>query len=132
MIKFSVLQQVGGFLQVLRFPPPIKLTGHNIAEILIKVALNTIKQTNDSTICYVESSFLGHQNDAQQFMLMKQIGIYLPFPDNLYLLGDKICPNRHDKDAIYMSNLQLICRKMNRLITEYGVKEKYAMGGIKC
>jgi len=34
---------------------------------------------------------------------MKQIRIYLPFPDDLYLLGNTICPNRHDKDAIYMS-----------------------------
>jgi hypothetical protein len=43
MIKFvSVLRQVGGFLRVLRFPPPIKLTA---TEILLKVALNTIKQT---------------------------------------------------------------------------------------
>jgi len=106
-MKFSDLRQVGGFLQVLRFPPPIKPTGHNIAEILIKVVLNTIKQTNNSTICYVESSFLGHQNDTQQFMLMKQIGIYLPFPDHLHLLGDKICHNRHDKYAIYMSNWQI-------------------------
>ena len=40
----SALQQVGGFLQVLRFPPPIKL--NDITEILLKVALNTIKQTN--------------------------------------------------------------------------------------
>jgi hypothetical protein len=70
-MKFSDLRQVSGFLQVLRFPPPIKPTGHNIAEIFINVALNTIKQTNEGTICYVESSFLGHQNDAQQFMLMK-------------------------------------------------------------
>ena len=30
-------RQISGFLQVLRFPPPIKLT-----EILLKVALNTI------------------------------------------------------------------------------------------
>jgi hypothetical protein len=29
------------------------------------------------------------------------------------------------------ANLQLICRKMNRLITEYGVKEKYVMGEYK-
>ena len=106
-MKLSDLRQVGGFRQVLRFPPPIKSTGHDITEILIKVPLNTIKQTNNGTICYVESSFVGHQNDAQQFMLMKQIGTYLPFPDNLYLLGDKICPNRHDKDAIYMSNRQI-------------------------
>ena len=28
-------------------------------------------------------------------------------------------------------NLQLICRKMNRLITEYGVKERYVMGSMK-
>jgi hypothetical protein len=42
----SDLRQVGGFLRVLRFPPPIKLTVRDIAEILLKVALNTIKQTN--------------------------------------------------------------------------------------
>jgi hypothetical protein len=36
--------QVGGFLRVLRFPPPIKLTAtnHDITEILLKVALNII------------------------------------------------------------------------------------------
>jgi hypothetical protein len=37
----SDLLQVGGFLQVLQFPPPIKLTV-TITEILLKVALNTI------------------------------------------------------------------------------------------
>jgi hypothetical protein len=42
MIKFvSDLRQVGGFLRVLQFPPPIKLA-HDIAEILLKVVLNTI------------------------------------------------------------------------------------------
>ena len=46
VIKFvSDLRQVSGFLRVLRFPPPLKLTLTNIAEILLKVALNTIKQT---------------------------------------------------------------------------------------
>ena len=41
VIKFvSDLRQVGGFIQVLRFPPPIKL--NDITEILLKVALNTI------------------------------------------------------------------------------------------
>ena len=39
-IKFvRDLQQVDGFLQILWFPPPIKLT--DITEILLKVALNT-------------------------------------------------------------------------------------------
>jgi hypothetical protein len=37
------LWQIGGFLQVLWFPPPIKLT--NISEILLKVALSTINLT---------------------------------------------------------------------------------------
>ena len=43
----SDLRQVGGFLRVLRFPPPIKLTAtiYRITEILLKVALNTINQT---------------------------------------------------------------------------------------
>jgi hypothetical protein len=45
VIKFvSDLQQVGGFFRVLWFPP------HNITEILLKVALNTIKQETATTI----------------------------------------------------------------------------------
>jgi hypothetical protein len=39
----SYLQQVGGFLRVFRFPPPLKLTA-TITEILLKVTLNTINQ----------------------------------------------------------------------------------------
>ena len=50
MIKFvSDLRQVGDFLRVFRFPPPIKLT-----EILLKVALNTITippQINKGYLC---------------------------------------------------------------------------------
>jgi hypothetical protein len=45
VIKFvSDLRHVGGFLRILRFPPPIKLTATiiDIAEKLLKVALNTI------------------------------------------------------------------------------------------
>jgi hypothetical protein len=38
-----------GFLRVLRFPPPSKADRHDITEILLKVALNTIKQTNKQT-----------------------------------------------------------------------------------
>ena len=43
----SDLWQVSGFLWVLWFPPPIKTDRHDITEILLKVALNTIKQTNN-------------------------------------------------------------------------------------
>jgi hypothetical protein len=46
VIKFDIdLQQVGGFLLVLRFPPPIKIDRHDITEILLIVALNTINQS---------------------------------------------------------------------------------------
>ena len=38
----SDLRQVGGFLRVLWFPPPMKTDRHDITEILLKVALNTI------------------------------------------------------------------------------------------
>ena len=37
----SDLHQVGGFLGVLRLPPPKKLITTIISEILLKVALNT-------------------------------------------------------------------------------------------
>jgi hypothetical protein len=43
VIKFvSDLWKVGGFLWVLQFPLPIKLNTTILAEILFKVALNTI------------------------------------------------------------------------------------------
>jgi hypothetical protein len=43
VIQFvSNLRQVGGFLRVIRFPPPNKTDRHDITEILLKVALNTI------------------------------------------------------------------------------------------
>ena len=37
-------------LRILRFPPPIKLSATIFTEILLKVALNTIKPTNQLTI----------------------------------------------------------------------------------
>jgi hypothetical protein len=35
---------------------------------------------NTGEIHHIECGFLGHQNDAQQFRLMRQIGQDLPFP----------------------------------------------------
>jgi hypothetical protein len=44
VIKFvSDLQQVGGFLHVLRFPSSTKTDRYDVTEILLKVALNNIK-----------------------------------------------------------------------------------------
>ena len=43
VIKFvSDLRQVCGFLRVLLFPPPIKFDCHDLTELLLKVALNTL------------------------------------------------------------------------------------------
>ena len=48
IIKFvSDLRQVGSFLRVPLFPPPIKTDRHDTTKILLKVALSTIKQTNN-------------------------------------------------------------------------------------
>ena len=44
----------GGFLRILRFPPPIKLT-HDITEILLKAALKTINQTKPTIIKFHQS-----------------------------------------------------------------------------
>ena len=45
LCDFSDLRLVGGFLCVLWFPPPINL--HDITEILLKVALNTISLSSN-------------------------------------------------------------------------------------
>ena len=42
----SDLRQIGGFLQVLRFTPPVQLTAM-ATEILLKVAHQTYKQKQD-------------------------------------------------------------------------------------
>jgi hypothetical protein len=51
----SDLRQVGGFLRVLRGPSTNKTDRNDITEVLLKVALNTINQTNShvwSSIVY--------------------------------------------------------------------------------
>ena len=49
VIKFVCdLRQVSGFLCVLRFPPSIKTDRHDITEILLKVALDTIIHNHTS------------------------------------------------------------------------------------
>ena len=53
VIKFvGDLQQIGGFLRVIRFPPPIKTDRHDITQILLKVAVNTIKKNKKNTAIY--------------------------------------------------------------------------------
>jgi hypothetical protein len=54
----SKLGQVGDFLRVLRFSPPIKNDRHDISEILLKVALNTINQTKHISLQHLWGKML--------------------------------------------------------------------------
>jgi len=45
-------------------------------------------------MCHVETKFIGHPNDAQQFNLMSRIELDLPFSDQCVLLSDKRYSNR--------------------------------------
>ena len=83
VIKFvNDLQQVGGFLQVLWFPPPIKLTA---TEIFLKVVLNTIKQTSKCMVTrnsffdimykvYICLSSIATSHSLQNFMIATLCG----------------------------------------------------------
>ena len=54
-VWISDLRQVGGFLRVNQFPPPLttnKTDRHDVTEILLKAALNTIKQTNLTNLLF--------------------------------------------------------------------------------
>jgi hypothetical protein len=67
LIKFvSDLRQIGGFFWILRFPPPEKLY---ITEILLKVALNSIKQTNK------HCDDLDKRLDDREFFKLVRIGV---------------------------------------------------------
>jgi len=95
---------------------------------------------NAGRICHIQSGFLGHQNDAQQFGMMPQIGYNaeLNFPQNI-LLADKIYPSRYPLVTPYTRrqlnlrppHIRRKCRKLNRLITHYRVKVEHAICDIK-
>ena len=52
---------------------------------------------NQNRIRLIRSGFLGHQNDAQQFNSLPQIGYGLPlnFPEDCFILADKIYANKY-------------------------------------
>jgi hypothetical protein len=55
---------------------------------------------NTGEIRHIECGFLGHQNDAQQFRLMRQIGQDLPFPRSFELSAFSLPPIRF---PVYLS-----------------------------
>jgi len=88
-------------------------------------------------IRHIETGFLGHQNDAQQFNLMSKIGHDLPFPDQCVLLADKIYPNRFPLMTPYTSaqirrrDNRRQCRRLNRTISKYRIVVEHAIAEIK-
>jgi hypothetical protein len=75
VIKFvSNLRPVGGFLGVLRFPPPIKL--FDITDILLKVVLNTIKPTRPCRLILCSFVYVLTCLHMQYFMLLCVLILY--------------------------------------------------------
>jgi hypothetical protein len=79
VIKFVInLHQVLGFLRVLRFPLPNKTDRHDITDILLKVALNTITQTQHHKDKLISGSFIAY--DARpgfQMFYPKIVSVFL-------------------------------------------------------
>jgi hypothetical protein len=77
--------------------------------------------------CFVECGFLGHLNDAQQYCRLPEIGgPELPFPDECFLLGDKIYPNRHPIVTPFTEQqinrrhvFERRCRELNKIISTH-------------
>ena len=96
---------------------------------------------NAGIICHIQSGFQGHQNDAEQFGMMPQIGYNaeLNFPQNVVLSADKIYPSRYPLVTPYTRrqlnlrppHIRRKCRKLNRLITHYRVKVEHPICDIK-
>ena len=96
---------------------------------------------NDGVIVHVECGFLGHTNDAQQFVLMTNIGPgeELDFPPELNLLADKIYPNRYPLitgfTAAQLARKQGLevrkCRTFNRHLQSYRVSVEHSIAKLK-
>ena len=66
----SYLPMVGGSLWLFQVPPPLKLVAMDIAEILLKVALNTtIKQTNNKNE-QAQSKCVRHSKNRRHFFYL--------------------------------------------------------------
>ncbi|KAK3106435.1 hypothetical protein FSP39_019847 [Pinctada imbricata] len=96
---------------------------------------------NSGLIRYIESGFPGHQNDAQQFHIMRSIGQNSEFslPLDCFLLADKIYPNIHPLLTPYTitqihrqpARMQRKFRKFNRLHARHRMIVEHSIGEIK-
>lgn len=92
-------------------------------------------------ICFVQSGFMGHQNDATSYQLLSQIGPReaLDFPADCNLLADKIFPNTYPLLTPYTSqqirrqqpHIQHKSRKFNRILNRFRISVEHAIGYMK-
>ena len=106
VIKFvSDLRQVGSFLRVHRFPPPLKTDSHDITEILLKVVLNTI-------------------NPNQTNMGLFQV-TFFPFIFDLPISYVRHLKINDQSNNRYQCVLGYTTSRLGRLITDWSVKNMY-------
>ena len=92
---------------------------------------------NSNTLRFVQSGFLGHQNDAQILNFTPTIGENqdLPFSNECVILGDKIFPNRDPFVTAEINrrpaHQQRQCRKLNAKINKYRVNVEHVIREIK-
>ncbi|XP_053390139.1 uncharacterized protein LOC128553052 [Mercenaria mercenaria] len=94
---------------------------------------------NEGIIRFVQSGFLGHMNDAQQFAMMQRIGTDLVFPHDCFLLGDKIYPNRYPIITPFSAGQvarrhgrdRRRCVKFNRYVSSCRIIVEHSIGELK-
>ena len=93
---YNGMWQFSGFLRVLLFPPPMKLT-HNITEILLKVALNTIKQNLNKTKPRSAGLWLKGRDVSVDEHYTSTVHIKYYAPDVLYM-----CTQEHYTSTVHI------------------------------
>ena len=88
---------------------------------------------------FIQSGFLWHLNDAQQFAMMNKLGTDFPFPHHCYILGDKIDPNKGNVLTQYATQQvarkqgveRSKCLKFNRVLKRYRIGVEHAIAQLK-
>ena len=93
---------------------------------------------NSGIIRFIQSGFLWHLNDAQQFAMMDKLGTDFPFPHHCYILGDKIDSIKGNVLTQYATQVarkqgveRSKCLKFNRVSKRYRIGVEHAIAQLK-